>query len=60
MLELQDLDVPVYAHPLEHPYLDGTASYPPPILGRRRPLALLWPLFRVVPSISIPGLKAAA
>jgi glyoxylase-like metal-dependent hydrolase (beta-lactamase superfamily II) len=23
-------DVPVYAHPLEHPYLDGTASYPPP------------------------------
>ncbi len=31
---LEDLasewDVPVYAHPLEHPYLDGTASYPPP------------------------------
>jgi glyoxylase-like metal-dependent hydrolase (beta-lactamase superfamily II) len=23
-------DVPVYAHPLEHPYLDGTTSYPPP------------------------------
>ncbi len=23
-------DVPVYAHPLEHPYLDGTRSYPPP------------------------------
>ena len=23
-------DVPVYAHPLEHPYLNGTASYPPP------------------------------
>jgi glyoxylase-like metal-dependent hydrolase (beta-lactamase superfamily II) len=23
-------DVPVYAHPLESPYLDGTASYPPP------------------------------
>jgi glyoxylase-like metal-dependent hydrolase (beta-lactamase superfamily II) len=22
-------DVPVYAHGLEHPYLDGTASYPP-------------------------------
>ncbi|WP_411905519.1 MBL fold metallo-hydrolase [Rhizobium mayense] len=22
-------DVPVYAHPLEHPYLDGRASYPP-------------------------------
>ncbi len=22
-------DVPVYAHPVEHPYLDGTAAYPP-------------------------------
>lgn len=22
-------DVPVYAHPMEHPYLDGTAAYPP-------------------------------
>lgn len=22
-------DVPVFAHPLEHPYLDGTAAYPP-------------------------------
>lgn len=22
-------DAPVYAHPLEHPYLDGSASYPP-------------------------------
>lgn len=31
---LEDLargwDVPVYAHPLEMPYLDGSASYPPP------------------------------
>ena len=31
---LEDLatewDVPVYAHPLEHPYLNGTACYPPP------------------------------
>jgi glyoxylase-like metal-dependent hydrolase (beta-lactamase superfamily II) len=31
---LEDLaaewDVPVYAHPLEHPYLNGSASYPPP------------------------------
>jgi glyoxylase-like metal-dependent hydrolase (beta-lactamase superfamily II) len=25
----QDWDVPVYAHPLEHPFLDGSASYPP-------------------------------
>lgn len=31
---LEDLaeqwDAPVYAHPLEHPYLDGRLSYPPP------------------------------
>lgn len=31
---LEDLvrawDAPVYAHPLEHPYLDGSAAYPPP------------------------------
>lgn len=31
---LEDLaarwDAPVYCHPLERPYLDGTASYPPP------------------------------
>ena len=26
----QRWDVPVYAHPLEVPYLDGSASYPPP------------------------------
>ncbi len=25
-----DWDVPVYAHVLEHPYLNGTSSYPPP------------------------------
>lgn len=25
----EDWDVPVYAHPLEHPYLNGSASYPP-------------------------------
>ena len=27
---LQEWDIPVYAHPLELPYLNGTASYPPP------------------------------
>jgi glyoxylase-like metal-dependent hydrolase (beta-lactamase superfamily II) len=27
---LKEWDVPVYAHPLEHPYLDGSTSYPPP------------------------------
>ncbi|MGY2050967.1 MBL fold metallo-hydrolase [Methylobacterium sp. JK268] len=26
----QDWDVPVWAHPLERPYLDGSAAYPPP------------------------------
>lgn len=26
----EEWDVPVYAHPLERPYLDGSASYPPP------------------------------
>lgn len=26
----QRWQVPVFAHPLEHPYLDGSASYPPP------------------------------
>jgi glyoxylase-like metal-dependent hydrolase (beta-lactamase superfamily II) len=26
----EEWDVPIYAHPLEHPYLNGTASYPPP------------------------------
>jgi glyoxylase-like metal-dependent hydrolase (beta-lactamase superfamily II) len=25
----EEWDAPVYAHPLEHPYLDGRASYPP-------------------------------
>jgi glyoxylase-like metal-dependent hydrolase (beta-lactamase superfamily II) len=27
---LEQWQVPVYAHRLEHPYLNGTASYPPP------------------------------
>lgn len=27
---LERWDVPVFAHPLEFPYLDGSASYPPP------------------------------
>src|SRR4051794_7586249 len=26
----EEWDVPVYAHALEHPYLNGGASYPPP------------------------------
>jgi glyoxylase-like metal-dependent hydrolase (beta-lactamase superfamily II) len=27
---LEEWHVPVYAHPIEHPYLDGSESYPPP------------------------------
>jgi len=27
---LEQWDVPVYAHPLEHPYLTGRSAYPPP------------------------------
>src|ERR1700710_183150 len=26
----KEWDVPIYAHKLEHPYLNGTKSYPPP------------------------------
>ncbi|WP_087001694.1 MBL fold metallo-hydrolase [Rhizobium sullae] len=39
-------DVPVYAHPLEHPYLNGGASYPPadPWVGGGT-FSLLSPLF---------------
>lgn len=39
-------DAPVYAHPLEHPYLDGTRSYPPADPSIRDGLmSLLSPLF---------------
>lgn len=39
-------DAPIYAHPLEQPYLDGTAAYPPPdpAVGGGL-MALLSPLF---------------
>ncbi len=42
----REWDVPVYAHPLEAPYLDGSASYPPPdpMVGGGL-TALLSPLF---------------
>ena len=51
---LEDLaaewDVPVYAHVLEHPYLDGTASYPPadPSVGGGL-MAALSPFYPVKP-----------
>lgn len=46
----EEWDVPVYAHPLEHPYLDGAASYPPadPWVGGGL-MALLSPLYPTSP-----------
>lgn len=45
-----DWNVPVYAHPLEHPYLDGGTSYPPadPWVGGGL-MALLSPLYPTSP-----------
>ncbi len=45
--ELSDRwDVPIYAHALEHPYLDGRSAYPPPdpMVGGGL-MALLSPLY---------------
>ncbi|HYW64771.1 MAG TPA: MBL fold metallo-hydrolase [Bradyrhizobium sp.] len=46
----RDWDVPVYAHSQEHPYLNGTRSYPPadPSVGGGV-MALLSPLFPTKP-----------
>jgi glyoxylase-like metal-dependent hydrolase (beta-lactamase superfamily II) len=46
----RDWDVPVYAHRLEHPFLNGTRSYPPadPSVGGGL-MALLSPLFPTRP-----------
>ncbi len=46
----EDWDVPVYAHALEHPYLNGKASYPPadPWVGGGL-MALLSPLYPTRP-----------
>jgi glyoxylase-like metal-dependent hydrolase (beta-lactamase superfamily II) len=52
-------DVPVYAHKLEHPYLDGEASYPPadPTVGGGL-MALLSPLYPTRPVDVSPRLQA--
>jgi glyoxylase-like metal-dependent hydrolase (beta-lactamase superfamily II) len=52
-------DVPVYAHTLEHPYLNGTASYPPadPTVGGGL-MALLSPLYPTRPVDVSPRLRA--
>src|SRR4051795_7828619 len=54
-------DVPVYAHGLEHPYLNGTAFHPPgdPTLGRRV-MSLLSPLYPTPPVDVGPQLRALA
>ncbi|MDR6820106.1 glyoxylase-like metal-dependent hydrolase (beta-lactamase superfamily II) [Neorhizobium sp. 2083] len=51
-------DVPIYAHPLELPYLNGSASYPPadPLVGGGA-MALLSPLFPRSPVDVSPWLK---
>lgn len=70
---LEDLaaewDVPVYAHELEHPYLDGSASYPPgdPSVGGglmagmagllpTRPVDVSGRLQPLPPDSSVPGM----
>ncbi|WP_051329662.1 MBL fold metallo-hydrolase [Geminicoccus roseus] len=55
----RDWDVPVYAHPLEHPYLDGSTSYPPadPWVGGGA-MALLSPLYPTSPVDVGPHLRA--
>jgi glyoxylase-like metal-dependent hydrolase (beta-lactamase superfamily II) len=48
-------DVPVYAHPREHPYLDGTRPYDPPDPSMRDGLmSLLSPLYRRQP-VNVSG-----
>ena len=62
-------DVPVYAHPLEHPYLDGSAAYPAPdptvgggLMSRLSPLYPTGPidlgarLRPLPPDGSVPGM----
>ncbi len=41
----QEWDVPVYCHPLERPFLNGTQAYPPPDAAVRGLMARLSPLF---------------
>jgi glyoxylase-like metal-dependent hydrolase (beta-lactamase superfamily II) len=42
---LRHWDVPVFAHALEHPFLNGRQSYPPPDAANKGLMARLSPLF---------------
>lgn len=65
---IEQWDVPVYAHPREHPFLNGTSSYPPPdpTVGGGL-MSILSPLFpkgpfdfsrrlRALPEGEVPGM----
>lgn len=61
-------ETPVYAHPLEHPYLNGTAAYPPPdptvgggLIAALSPLYPRGPIdvsrwLRALPAGEVPGM----
>lgn len=56
---LDEWDVPVYAHPLEMPYLNGEAAYPPPdVLVGNGIMPLTAPLFPRGPEDVSPSLRA--
>lgn len=55
----EDWNIPVYAHPLEFPYLTGQESYPPPDPGvGGGMMALLSPLYPRSPIDLAPRLRA--
>jgi len=56
---LEEWNVPAYAHPLEHPYLNGSRAYPPadPWVGGGL-MALLSPLFPTSPIDISANLRA--
>jgi glyoxylase-like metal-dependent hydrolase (beta-lactamase superfamily II) len=55
---LEEWEVPVYVHPLEQPYLNGSSSYPPPDSTVGGLMAALSPLFPRSPIDITPHLVA--
>jgi glyoxylase-like metal-dependent hydrolase (beta-lactamase superfamily II) len=55
---VDEWDAPVYVHPLEQPYLNGSASYPPPDSTVGGMMAALSPLFPRSPIDITPRLVA--